>query len=185
MARRYITIGSLGSIHGYDDVDYDKAIVTEGPISSGAPVDDSDVLRKEDMGSLVGIEGTVTGDIIRWNELTDEWEVVHFPFDPVIHTDSHVLLVSELNISHRMNSAADKIFTLPSVGASEDGSKVTLMKIGSGKLTVQAVDTDFISDSSATGTIYSTTALASITLEYVHAITTWVVQSPAGIWTTT
>jgi len=185
MARRYITIGSLGYIHGYDDVDYDKAIVTEGPISSGAPVDDSDVLRKEDMGSLVGIEGTVTGDIIRWNELTDEWEVVHFPFDPVIHTDSHVLLVSELNISHRMNSAADKIFTLPSVGASENGYSVTLEKIGSGKLTVQAVDSDIISDSSVAGTIYSTTALAVLILEYVHTITTWIIKSATGTWTTT
>lgn len=81
MTRRYITMGSLVNVHSYDDVDYDKAIVTEGPISAGAPVDDSDALRKEDMGSLVGIEGTVTGDIIRWNDVSGAWEVKQEPFD--------------------------------------------------------------------------------------------------------
>jgi hypothetical protein len=50
---------------------------------------------------------------------------------------------------------------------------------------VQAVDNDVISDSSVAGTIYSTTALAALILEYVHTITTWIIKYATGTWTTT
>jgi len=185
MARKYVTIGSLVNFHGYDNVDFDKAIATDGPISAGNPVDDIDVLRKEDMGSLVGIEGTVTGDLIRWNESADGWEVKHFPPEPATYTDNHIITIAELEMTHRMNSALDKIFTLPSVGADQDGYGVTLMNINSGKLTVQVSDNDIISDSSVAGSAYSTSALAVLVLEYVHSIVTWVIKTATGTWITT
>jgi len=84
-----------------------------------------------------------------------------------------------------MNSADDKSFTLPSVGTTEDGARVTFIKQGAGKMTMIAVDTDYIDDSSATGTIYTITNYATITLEYVHGMTRWVIISAAGTFTTT
>lgn len=50
MAIRNVRIGSLVDIHQYDDGDYDKSISVEDPISvSSAPVDNTDVLRLEDV----------------------------------------------------------------------------------------------------------------------------------------
>lgn len=87
----------------------------------------------------------------------------------------------------RMNSASDYTFTLPSVDLSSDGAHVTFMKEGAGKVTIQAADSDLIADSSAGGTIYDDVAAelyATITLEYVHAIVTWVVVGAHGTWVT-
>jgi len=102
-------------------------------------------------------------------------------------TGDFVLTSSELGKSVRMNSSDDKTFTFPSVGADEDGNRMTLSRIGTGKLTLQMVDSDIIGDSNATGTLFipANTGLASITVEYVHAIVTWVIVSFAGAGYTT
>jgi len=98
-------------------------------------------------------------------------------------TDSYVVLAADFGTSLRMNSADDKNFTLPSVGTTEDGARLTFIKQGAGKMTMIAVDTDYIDSSSATGTIYTTSAYATITLEYVHGMTRWVIISAAGTFT--
>ena len=100
-------------------------------------------------------------------------------------TDSYVVLTTDLGKSLRMNSADDKNFTLPSMGANEDGGRVTFIKQGAGKMTMIAVDTDAIDDSSAAGTIYTETNYATLTLEYVHGMTRWVIISANGTFTTT
>ena len=98
-------------------------------------------------------------------------------------TDSYVVLAADFGTSLRMNSVDDKNFTLPSVGTTEDGARLTFIKQGAGKMTMVAVDTDYIDSSSATGTIYTTSAYATITLEYVHGMTRWVIISAAGTFT--
>jgi len=100
-------------------------------------------------------------------------------------TDSHVVTSADFGKSLRMNSADDKSFTLPSVGTTEDGARLTFIKQGAGKMTLIAVDTDYIDSSSATGTIYTTTNYATITLEYVHGMTRWVIISANGTYTLT
>ena len=84
-----------------------------------------------------------------------------------------------------MNSALDKTFAFPSVAATEDGCRITFVKQGAGKMTIDAADIDLIHDSSAGGTIYSTSDYATLTLEYVHGMIRWVIISAVGTWTTT
>lgn len=54
MALKTIRIGSAENIHQYDDGSYDSAIETDQPIKAGSPIDSNDVLRKADIGTVVG-----------------------------------------------------------------------------------------------------------------------------------
>ena len=113
---------------------------------------------------------------------------MRFRYDPIIKTDDYTITPNDLWKSVRMNAATAKTFTFPSVGTSEDGSQITIEKIGAGKLTLQMVDSDKVHDSSAAGTIYndqSSETWATITLEYCDATTTWNIISAVGTWTTT
>jgi len=103
-------------------------------------------------------------------------------------TDNYTVQAADLGKTLRMNSADDKTFTLCSVGASEDGARLTFVKLGAGKVTIDAADSDIISDSGAGDTIYNDVAAetyATITIEYVHGSTKWVVIGAHGTWTTT
>ena len=103
-------------------------------------------------------------------------------------TDDYTITAADLGKSLRMSAATAKTFSLPSVGASEDGARITLMKIGAGQVTVDAADSDTIWDSSAGGTIYNDVAAetrAMVTLEYVHSVAKWVIVEIFGTWKTT
>jgi hypothetical protein len=103
-------------------------------------------------------------------------------------TDSYVITTADFGKSLRMNSASAKIFTLPSVASADDGARITIMKVGAGRVTIQAADTDIIQDSSAAGTMYCDAAAetyANVTLEYIDAITKWAIVSGTGTWITT
>jgi hypothetical protein len=103
-------------------------------------------------------------------------------------TVSYPVVISDLGNSLRMNAATAKIFTLPSMGATEDGERITLSKIGAGRVTIQCVDTDTIGDSSATGSLYCDAAAetsSNVTIEYVHATTNWMIISGFGTWVST
>lgn len=105
-----------------------------------------------------------------------------------IKTDDYNMTTNDLGKTFFMNAATAKTLSLPSMGASEDGAMVTLGKIGAGKTSAKAADTDTIWDSSAGGTIYADVAgetWAMITLKYVHVITKWIPCSPFGTWRTT
>lgn len=54
MAVKSIRIGGSEDIVQYDDGDYAAAVETTEPIRAGAPVVGSDVLRKDDIGGVVG-----------------------------------------------------------------------------------------------------------------------------------
>ena len=103
-------------------------------------------------------------------------------------TADYTITTDDFNKTIRMNSADDKIFSLPSVGASEDGERITLAKIAAGKVTIAAADADKIDSGSAGGTLFNNQAgeiYANVTLEYVHAIVTWIHISGRGTWSTT
>jgi hypothetical protein len=96
-------------------------------------------------------------------------------------TDDYTITTDNLGGTIRLNAATDKTLTLPSVGADEDGEAVIIMRIGAGDVTVVAADSDTIGSTTATQ-IESGSALAAITLQYVHSITAWVVLDGRGSW---
>jgi hypothetical protein len=102
-------------------------------------------------------------------------------------TDTYNVTTTDTGKTLVMNSANDKIFNLPSVDATNVGTFYTFVKIGAGKVTIDATDSDLIADSSAGGTIYDSQAAetyANITLQLVSA-TQWVITGFNGTWTTT
>ena len=103
-------------------------------------------------------------------------------------TDSYSVASADFGKTLRMNSADEKTFTLPSVGAADNGARLTFVKLGAGKLNIATADSDVIADSAAGGTIYNSTAAetyATLAIEYVHGSVKWVVRGAHGTWTTT
>jgi len=129
----------------------------------------------------------VTGIGPSKNAARDEFEKRANKKGPDVETktDDYNVTTADFGKSLRMNSALDKAFTMCSVGANEDGARITFVKLGAGRVTINAADVDYIQDSSAGGTIYSETDNATITLEYAHGTIKWVIISAVGIWTTT
>lgn len=83
------------------------------------------------------------------------------------------------------NSTSTQTFNLPSVTASDIGFYCTIIKIGSGQVTIDAADSDTIQDSGAGDTIYcADTGIASITLVLCRE-TAWYITSAVGTWVTT
>ncbi|KKN59904.1 hypothetical protein LCGC14_0537290 [marine sediment metagenome] len=102
-------------------------------------------------------------------------------------TADYTITTSDFNKTIRMSSADDKIFTLPSVGASEDGERITLAKTGAGKVTIQTADSDKIDSSTAGGGILCNQIneiYSNITLEYVDGNTMWIIIGARGTWST-
>lgn len=103
----------------------------------------------------------------------------------VTKTDNYTITLTDLsNKIFRMNSTANKTFTLPSMGAADDGKEVAIENANTGKLTIDAADTDYVHDSGAGDGIYTMSNKASIILKYCHAATMWRIKSAAGPWVT-
>ena len=105
--------------------------------------------------------------------------------DATTYTADHTILTSQFGKTLRMNSATAKTFTFPSVAAGDDGARITLTKIGAGKVTFQAADFDKFMDSSDGGTMYNDTTetYARVDLEYCHETATWNITA-SGTWIT-
>ena len=102
-------------------------------------------------------------------------------------TDSYTILTSDIAKTIVMNSASNKIIYLPSVNSTNIRFYVTIAKINSGTLTIQAADNDIIIDSGAGATIYNNESgetYATITLQLVSE-TKWVAVGGSGTWVTT
>jgi len=105
-------------------------------------------------------------------------------------TDDYTVTTADMEIDKAlsMNSASDKTFTLPSVGASDVGISCTFIKLGAGKVTIDASDSDTIHDGSAGGTVYNDQAgetYATITL-MLTGTTQWSIINSSGLgWVTT
>lgn len=105
-------------------------------------------------------------------------------------TDTYVIDASDFGIDKAlsMNSAQAKTFTLPSVAAGDIGKVLTFIKLGAGRVTLDAADSDTIHDSAAGGTLYNAVAgetYASATI-MLTAATKWSLINSSGIgWITT
>lgn len=103
----------------------------------------------------------------------------------VTKTDNYTITLTDLaNKIFRMNSTANKTFTLPSVGAADDGKEIPIENINTGKLTIDAADTDYIHNSGAGDGIYTISNKASIILKYCHSATMWRLKNAVGPWVT-
>jgi hypothetical protein len=102
-------------------------------------------------------------------------------------TDNYNVLTTDVAKTLVMNSASDKTFSLPSVSSGDVGTWYIFVKIGAGKVTIDAADSDTIGDSGAGDTIYnnySTETYATITLELISE-TKWAIIGLDGTWITT
>lgn len=101
-------------------------------------------------------------------------------------SDTYNVTTSDYGKTFVMDTAA-KAFNLPSVDASNIGLWFTFVKTNAGTLTIDAADSDKISDSGAGDTIYDDQAgevYATITLQLVSA-TQWAIIGADGTWVTT
>jgi hypothetical protein len=101
-------------------------------------------------------------------------------------TAAITLTTADLGKSVRVNSSSSVTVTFPSMGLENDGAKLRIVKINSGDVVLQMVDSDKIGDSSATGTCTNSTStevFAWLDLEYVHAAVTWIMTGH-GTWVT-
>jgi len=81
-------------------------------------------------------------------------------------------------------ATADKTFTLPSVGANDDGVEFTFINMDTGRVTIDAVDSDTIAHATNTSIYSDDDNVSQITLRYIHAATRWYIKSAHGTWTT-
>jgi len=100
-------------------------------------------------------------------------------------TTSYTVLTTDLGKTIRVNAAGNLTMTLPAVGATEDGAKLTFVKQGAGKMTILASTGDKVGGSAATGFYASETDNAVLGLEYVHGATTWAIVSKEGTFAST
>jgi len=140
---------------------------------------------------LTPFEGMViyVRNIDRLIQFTYQWEglvaIGKYPVTPV--TAGLTLSVEQSGETFSCNSADEETFYLPSVDASHVGSWFRFVKLGSGKLNIEAADSDKIADSGVGDTIYNdepTQTYATLTLLLVSA-TQWTITEGHGTWTTT
>lgn len=107
-----------------------------------------------------------------------DWEVA------TKYTDNHTVTLAQSGHTLVMDAAtADKTFTLPSVGSADDGVEFTFINMDTGKLTVDAVDSDTIAHATNTSIYSNDDNIAQLTLRYIHAATRWYIKSAHGTWT--
>lgn len=119
-------------------------------------------------------------------------------FDPITSAERYVepefesdgtltLEVSDLNKVYVIDSNDDLTIYMPSVDTDQLASKIKFKHYGTGKLTLQAADSDTIDNSSAGGSIYhqqsGISQEGSITLQLVKS-THWAVNDILGPWFT-
>ncbi len=103
----------------------------------------------------------------------------------VTYTADHTVTLDQTGHTLVMNHTTNYTFTLPSVGASDVGVEFSFANINTGRLTIDAADSDIIADSGAGHTIYSDTdSYATLHIRLVST-TQWLVIGSHGTWTTT
>ena len=97
----------------------------------------------------------------------------------------YTITTADVGKTFTCNSTTGQTFLLPSVGAGELGYGYTVTKLGSGRVTITAADSDTIEDSGAGLGIYcADSGIATIQLKLV-SLTQWIIKSANGVWITT
>ena len=97
----------------------------------------------------------------------------------------YTILTTDKNKIFTCNSSSSQTFTLPSVSSSEIGFECMIVKLGAGKITITAVDSDTIEDSGTAGSIYcEDDGYAFISIMLITS-TQWIIKWANGTWITT
>jgi hypothetical protein len=83
------------------------------------------------------------------------------------------------------DSASAQTFNLPSVDSSNIGTTYTIVKLGTGQVTIDAADSDTIEDSGAGDTVYCADEGDALISLMLTTETQWVIRFANGTWTTT
>jgi len=101
-----------------------------------------------------------------------------------VHSADYTITAYDLGGLMVMNAPSIATFTLPAVGASEDGAHVMIANQSDNQLGIQAQAGDYIMDSSAGGFCYNAGTSSFIELVYHDASSVWLMRGGAGTWTT-
>ena len=144
-------------------------------------------------------EGNLTPNWIRWFQtlrdisnakpdyagpitITGEWRIPKMPSTTI--TGSTSLTSDHFGRVIKVDSADDVVVFLPSVGKSDIDSWLTIMRLGTGKVTVKAADLDTIEKSRPGGVIFCREVgrvVANLTF-FLATETKWAIQHGTGIW---
>ena len=177
------------NIYDFVDGDYGDWSVSSSSATLDADVVGPNELADGDYGDVLMSSGAITVDPNATPTvagLTVQGISQAYYISEAVKTDNYTITTADLGKSLRMNSSSDKTFSLPSVADANDGGTVTLEKMGSGRLTIDAADSDYIHNSGAGDGIYNddNSTYASITLRYCHADVRWYIVSGNGAWVT-
>lgn len=103
------------------------------------------------------------------------------------HNTGATLTTLDFGKTITVASASAQIVYLPSVDVSNKGAWFRIIKLGPGKVTIAAADSDTIADSGTGGTIYNGATsedFATITLQ-LGSDTGWFIAGGCGTWITT
>lgn len=127
-------------------------------------------------------------------EVTDEVLGDETLVDPIAYTwqpallpakteddDYQVELIDFLRPSIRVNAATLKTMTMPTMSSAYDGATLSFVILGAGDVKLLRNGTDTMVNGMHVS-ITGTQQYSSIKIEYVHAITTWVVRETVGSW---
>ena len=108
-----------------------------------------------------------------------DWEVA------TKYTGNHTVTLAQSGHTLVMDGAGSNYtFTLPSLGAANDGFEITCVNMDTGRLSIDAVGSTTIAHATYT-TIYSDDSnVAQITLRYVYEADRLYIKSAHGSWTT-
>lgn len=102
-----------------------------------------------------------------------------------VHTSNLTLGIRDIGKIIKFNNGSLNVNCyLPSVGALDVGSLITVMKLGTGNLRIQAVDSDTIGNSTAGGAVISAEpgrVGAHLTL-FLNTETQWIITAGLGVW---
>lgn len=106
----------------------------------------------------------------------------HYSLPPLTVTDDYQVVTNDLyRPSIRVNSAVLKTLTMPAMTATYDGASLSFVIIGDGDVKLLRNGTQTMVNETHLS-ITGNQKYSSIRLEYVHAITSWVVRESVGSW---
>jgi hypothetical protein len=138
------------------------------------------------MGALSTIPTVTVGNATKKSDYDNLVNLVAFGAT-IDGSSGLTLTLADIGKTVIVNSSSDRTINLPSVDSSHVGATFTIWKLGSGRVTIDAADSDTIMDSAAGGTIYNSATgetWACIRLR-LQSATQWAIEGGVGTWTTT
>jgi hypothetical protein len=201
MARRFVLptqIGQSGKVLKTDGTnpywsDSTGAITYRGVLDASGGVYPTSPAKGDYY--IISVAGTISGIVYNigdwavyngttWDKI-DNTEAIFLTVEN--KTDTYDIVVGDSEKVLTMNSGSAKVFNLPVISSGDIGMKITLIKKGAGRVTIQANSGQYIDDSTSAGTIYDDQAAELTSTITLLAISTtqWVIVSANGIWITT